>query len=67
MTNGIFALWKHLELMHQQLWSEWVDKEKDGPNARKQPSKKRSNPTPSNNSNFFDSAIPYSKDNPNQK
>jgi hypothetical protein len=53
--------------MHQQLLSEWVDKEKDGPNAQKWPSKKRSNPTPSNNSNFFDSATPYSKDNPNQK
>jgi hypothetical protein len=32
-TNEIFVLQKHLELMHQQLWSEWVDKEKDGPNA----------------------------------
>jgi len=31
--NGIFALEKHLDLLHQQLWNEWVDKEKDGFNA----------------------------------
>ncbi len=34
-TNGIFALQKHLELLHQQLWNEWVDQEKDGLNAKK--------------------------------
>jgi hypothetical protein len=34
-TNGIFVLQKHLELLHWQLWSEWVDREKDGLNAKK--------------------------------
>jgi hypothetical protein len=49
------------------LWNEWVDQEKDGYNAKKQPSKKRFSSTPSNISNFFVSVTPYSKDNPNQK
>jgi hypothetical protein len=33
MTNGICALWKHLELLHWQLWGEWINQEKDGLNA----------------------------------
>jgi hypothetical protein len=33
--NGIFALQKHLELLHWELWNEWwVDKEKDGFNEK---------------------------------
>jgi len=66
-TNGIFTFQNHLELLHRQLWNEWVDQEKDGLNAEKQLSKKRFNSTSSNISNFFANVIPYSKDNPNQK
>jgi hypothetical protein len=47
-TNGISIFQKHLELLHRQLWSEWVDQEKDGLNAKKIPSKKKFGPTPSN-------------------
>jgi len=67
MTNGIFALWKHLELLHQQLWSEWVDWENVGFNVEKRISKKRFDPTPLNISNVFASTTPYSKDNCYQK
>jgi hypothetical protein len=66
-TNGISILWKHLELLHQQLWSEWVHLEKDGLNAKKQPSKERFGSTPSNISNFFISTTPYSKEDSNEK
>jgi len=65
--NRIFALRKHLELLHLQLWNEWVDQKKDGFKAEKQPSRKRFGPTPSNILNFFASVIPYSKDNFNQE
>ncbi len=65
--NGIFALQKHFELLHRQLWIEWDDQEKADLNPEKWPSKKRSSSTPSNISNFFVSAIPYNKDDLNQK
>jgi len=33
--NGIFALQKHFELLHRQLWIEWDDQEKVDLNAEK--------------------------------
>jgi hypothetical protein len=39
--NGISTVSKHLDLLHRQLWNEWVDWEKDGFNAIKRPFEKR--------------------------
>jgi len=67
-TNGIFALKKHLETNHQQVWKEWIEQEKDGGEIKKRrASKKRCGPTPSTISSFFGSIVLYNKDDPHQK
>jgi len=65
-TNGIFALWKHLESTHWMMWTRWIEQKKDGHEIEKWPSKKRSSLSPSTNC-FFSTNTHYTKDNLHQK
>jgi hypothetical protein len=52
ITNGIFALNKHFQNMHSQMWTQWIEQEKDGPQGERKFTKKQSSPTPSTISFF---------------
>jgi hypothetical protein len=45
-TNGIYALWKHLENNHKQLWNECYRQEKNGPKVERWATKQMFRPTP---------------------
>ncbi len=52
-TNGIYALWKHLESNHKQLWNECYEQEKNGPKVERWATKQMFRPTPNNYYVFF--------------
>jgi hypothetical protein len=60
-TNEISTLQKHLETSHQKIWTEWIKWEKVVGLGDRRSTKKRSGSTPSNIASFFESIIPYSK------
>lgn len=59
IANGIFALRKHLEGNHQELWSEWTKHHKDGFEGEKNPTKKRYSLAPNIISTYLGSYVPY--------
>jgi hypothetical protein len=60
MTNKIFALQKHIEGLHRQVWNEWIAQEKNEPKGENQPTKMRSSPTLSTFFLFFlGNEVPY--------
>lgn len=63
---GFLLLIKHLETTHWQLWSEWINQEKKGPEGYTQPTKKGLLPPHQPFLVFFGSATLYTNDDPNQ-
>jgi hypothetical protein len=53
---GFLFFKSKFELLHWQLWNEWVDQEKDVLNAEKKPSKKE----------VWPNTLKHNKDDPNQ-
>jgi len=52
-TNGIYALWKHLESNHKQLWNKCYEQEKNRPKVERWATKQMFRPTPTTIYAFF--------------